>query len=146
VVGKRTDFKKGRDMGLLDMAKSMLGAQGTGNNQELLNLVTGLIGNQGAGGLGGLVQQFKDQGLHDVVSSWVGTGENLPVSPDQLQKVFGGQRMQEMAAKVGISPDALGGQLSQLLPKVVDHLTPNGTIPEHSAVESGLALLKNILK
>lgn len=132
-------------MGLLDMAKSMLGNQGTGN-QKLLNLVIGVIGNQGAGGLGGLVQKFKDQGLHDVVSSWVSTGQNLPVSPDQLQKVFGSQQMQDMAAKLGLSPDALGGQLSQLLPKVVDHLTPNGTIPEHGAVESGLALLKNILK
>ena len=76
----------------------------------------------------------------------VGIGENLPVSPDQLQKVFSSQQMQDMAAKLGMPPDALGGQLPQLLPKVVDHLTPNGTIPEHDAVESGLALLKNILK
>ena len=132
-------------MGLLDMAKSMLGNQGAGN-QELLNLVVSVIGNQGAGGLGGLVQKFKDHGLNDIVSSWVGTGQNLPVSPDQLQKIFGGQQMQDMAAKLGLSPAVLGGQLSQLLPKVVDHLTPNGTIPEHGAVEDGLALLKNILK
>lgn len=139
------DSGKGHDLGLLDMAKSVLDNQGSGN-QAMLDLVSGLIGNQSADGLGGLVQKFKDNGLHDIVSSWVGTGQNLPVSPDQLQKVFGSQQMQDMAAKLGISPDALGGQLSQLLPKVVDQLTPNGEIPEHGAVESGLALLKNFLK
>jgi uncharacterized protein YidB (DUF937 family) len=132
-------------MGLLDMAKSVLGNQGTGN-QAVVDLLSGVIGDQSTGGLGGLLQKFKDHGLHDIVSSWVGTGQNLPVSPDQIQKVLGGGMLQGMAEKLGLSSDVLSGHLSQLLPQMVDHLTPNGAVPEHSAVESGLSMLKNLLK
>jgi uncharacterized protein YidB (DUF937 family) len=131
-------------MGLLDLTKSVLGNQGTGNH-AVVELLASVIGNQSTGGLSGLVQRFEEHGLQDIVSSWVSTGQNLPVSPDQLQSVFSGGQLQGMAEKLGMSPDVLNGRLSQLLPQMVDHLTPSGTVPEHGAVESGLSMLKNLL-
>ncbi len=131
-------------MGLLDMAKSMLDDQ-PGSDHALTDMLGGIIGNQGTGGLNGLLQKFKDQGLHDVVASWVGTGQNLPISTEQLKQVLGSEQIQDMAAKLGISRDALSSKLSQLLPQVVDKLTPGGTVPEHSTIESGLAMLKSVL-
>ena len=76
------------------------------------------------GGIGGLVQQFKDKGLGDIASSWVGKGENLPISGEQLQGVLGSDVVSGMAAKFGVSQD----QIAQFLPQVVDQLTPNGEV------------------
>lgn len=127
-------------MGLLD---SVLGAalgggqgggQGGGGQADLLNMVVGMLsgGAQGAGsggGLGGLIEQFRRSGLGDVVGSWVSTGQNLPISPDQLGQVLGGEQIAGMASQLGMNPGDLLGQLSQMLPQVVDKLTPNGQVP-----------------
>jgi uncharacterized protein YidB (DUF937 family) len=131
-------------MGLLDIVGGMLGGQGGqggagagGGQAELLNMVIGMLagagqGGQGggaAGGLGALLQQFQAAGLGEQVNSWVGTGQNLPVSSAQLQSAFGGEQMSQMAEKMGLSTGDLGAQLSQMLPQVVDQLTPNGQMP-----------------
>ena len=78
------------------------------------------------GGLDGLVQSFQQKGLGDVVSSWVGTGQNLPITADQITHVLGSDAVKNMAAKAGISPDQVTSQLSTLLPGLIDKLTPNG--------------------
>lgn len=97
---------------------------------ELLQAATDLLGNQGStGGLGGLIGRFQQAGLGDVIGSWVGTGQNQPVSADQLTEVLGADRLSELAAKVGMDPDQVAGQLSDVLPGLVDHLTPHGTAP-----------------
>ncbi len=98
-----------------------------------------------SGGLAGLVQNFKDKGLGEAVASWVGTGSNLPISAAQIQQVLGNQQIQQLAAKVGISPDMVTSQLAQLLPEVIDNLTPGGTVPTHDVLEQGIGLLKNKL-
>ena len=129
-------------MGLLDIVGSALGGQGGaggagGGQAELLNMVIGMLagtgqGGQGAGaagGLGALLQQFQAAGLGEQVNSWVGTGQNLPITPDQLQSVFGNDGMSQMAEKMGLSTGDLGAQLSQLLPQAVDQLTPGGQLP-----------------
>ena len=67
--------------------------------------------NSQPGGLSGLVQQFHDKGLGGLVTSWVGTGQNLPISADQIQHVLGSEQVKELAAKAGISPDAAGSHL-----------------------------------
>jgi uncharacterized protein YidB (DUF937 family) len=132
------------NMGLLDIVGGMLGGQasgtqGAGGGQaELLNLIVGMLagagqGGQGggaAGGLGALLQQFQAAGLGEQFNSWVGTGQNMPVSPEQLQGAFGSDQMSQMAERMGLSTGDLGAQLSQMLPQVVDQLTPGGQLPE----------------
>lgn len=134
-------------MGLLDelvsKATGMLGG-GQGEGQEgLLGGVMEMLGGQG--GLGGLVQKFKDKGLGDIISSWVGTGQNLPINADQIKEGLGSETIQNLAAKVGISPDDMSSKLSELLPGVVDKLTPDGQIPEGGLLEKGLEFLKGKL-
>jgi uncharacterized protein YidB (DUF937 family) len=74
----------------------------------------------------------------------VSTGQNLPISPDQLMKVFGGDQMQQMASSVGLDTSALGGQLSQMLPQMIDMMTPNGQLPAGGA-EDAMAMLSKML-
>jgi uncharacterized protein YidB (DUF937 family) len=127
-------------MGLLD---SVLGAalggggQGGGGQADLLKMVIGMLagggqGGQGgaAGGLGGLLEQFQRSGLGEVAGSWVSTGQNLPISPDQLGQVLGGDQIAGMASQLGMNQGDLLGQLSQMLPQVIDQLTPNGQVPQ----------------
>lgn len=132
-------------MGLLDTVLGALTGGQQGQN-PMLNLIMGMLLNQKSGGLAGLLQQFQANGLGNVANSWVSTGQNMPVSADQLRNVFGTSQMQEMAAKVGLSPDAFSGQLAELLPRVVDRVTPNGAVPEQSSLEQGLSgLLQGFL-
>jgi uncharacterized protein YidB (DUF937 family) len=81
------------------------------------------------GGVKGIVDQFEKEGFGPTVRSWVGTGENLPITPEAIHKVLGNETVQQLAAKIGVSPDELAAKLSQILPVAVDKATPNGTIP-----------------
>src|SRR5258706_16483680 len=107
----------------------MGGASGGGNN-PMLDMVGQMI-NQ-AGGVQGLVAMLARGGLGQHAQSWVSTGQNLPVSPDQLSQALAGGQMgsmlQSAAARMGMSHGDMMGQLSQMLPQVVDHLTPNGQV------------------
>lgn len=144
-------------MGLLDqLVGSFLGG-GAGGSSPLLRSVLQMLGGQqgvsgipqggqpgaGAGGLGGLVQAFQQNGLGHLVDSWIGTGQNLPVSPGQVQQALGPQ-VQDLAQQHGLSADAVSQALSQLLPGLVDHLTPNGHLPQGGEGE-GLAALRSQL-
>ena len=100
-----------------------------------------LSGSEG-GGISGLAEKFAAQGLGHIVSSWIGTGQNLPVSPEQLQSVLGSEQVQAIAAKVGLSPEQVNSGLTQILPQLVDHLTPNGEVPQGDLMSKGLELLK----
>jgi uncharacterized protein YidB (DUF937 family) len=84
----------------------------------------------GLGGLAGLVEQFSRHGMGDVAKSWVGTGQNLPISPDQLGQVLGGDMVGNLSRQLGMNQGDLLGQMSQMLPQVVDQLTPKGQIPQ----------------
>ncbi len=124
-------------MGLLDgllgqVAGSLLGGgqQGGAAGGGLASVLGGLLSNDGGqGGLGGLVGKFEQAGLGNVVSSWIGSGQNLPISAEQLQNVLGSDAVSGMAAKLGINPSDALGQLSTMLPGLVDKLTPNGAAP-----------------
>lgn len=130
-------------MGLLD---SIVGSLGQGSGNPVLKLVSGLIANPNGGGLAGLLQQFQAGGLGHLADSWVGTGQNLPLSAEQLKNVLGSEQIQQMAAKAGLAPDALSGQLAELLPQWIDKLTPNGSVPDPSSLQQGLgSLLQGIL-
>jgi len=129
-------------MGLLDsVVGALAGGQGGGNN-GLVDVVMQLINNQ-PGGLGGLVQSFQQGGLGEVVNSWVSTGQNMPVSAEQLQAVLGGGQLQNIAAQLGVSPEQASGSLAELLPQVVDKLTPDGQLPQGGELlAQGMELLK----
>jgi len=121
-------------MGLLDNLENQVLGNVVGSSSN--PLATGLlqmIQNQ-PGGLQGLVQSFHDKGLGGVASSWVGTGPNAPVTSDQIHQVLGSDQVKALAAKAGISPDMAGSAIAQLLPGIVDKLTPNGQVPAHNSV------------
>ena len=124
-------------MGLLDSLVDALGqAQGqvSGHAQgqpELLNAVIGMLGNGSpVGGLAGLAAKFQQGGLGEVLQSWVSTGQNLPISADQLQSVLGPDTLAALARQFGLNAGDVAGPLSQLLPQVVDRLTPQGQMPQ----------------
>ncbi len=82
------------------------------------------------GGLQGVVSEFERNGFGATVQSWVGTGANQPISGDDMHKVIGGDLLQQLSAKTGMSVQELTQKLSQVLPQAVDKLTPNGVIPK----------------
>ena len=125
-------------MGLLD---DVLGMAGLGGNAAqspqhagTLSMIMDFINSPQVGGIAGLQKMFQEKGLGNIVSSWIGTGENLPISPDALHNVLQGGGLQDLAAKAGIDPTQLSGMFSQLLPHVVDKLTPNGQVPDAGAL------------
>jgi uncharacterized protein YidB (DUF937 family) len=132
-------------MGLLDelvsKVSSMLG-HNEGEQSGLLEAVMQMLDNKGSGGLGGLVQSFQEKGLGGIMSSWIGTGENQPISADQINQVLGSDTIQNIAAKAGIAPEEMSGKLAEFLPGVIDKLTPDGTIPEGGLLEKGMEFLK----
>ncbi|MCX7276938.1 MAG: YidB family protein [Burkholderiales bacterium] len=108
------------------------------SNPQLIQAVTGMLGNNSQlGGLGGLVEKFQQAGLGDVVGSWIGSGQNQPISADQLSSVLGSDALSGLAAKLGVDPSEAAGQLAQVLPGLVDHLTPAGQAPQEGLGDSG---------
>lgn len=108
------------------------------SNPQLLQAVTGMLGNDSEhGGLAGIVQKFQQAGLGDMVGSWVGTGQNQPVSGEQITNVLGSDALSGLAQKLGVSPDDAAGQLSNILPGLIDHLTPQGQAPEGGLGNAG---------
>jgi uncharacterized protein YidB (DUF937 family) len=81
------------------------------------------------GGIRGVVAQLESTGLGDQVKSWVGTGQNLPVSGPQIQQALSGGTLAELAAKFGIPAEQVSGFLAQHLPKAIDEATPSGRLP-----------------
>lgn len=136
-------------MSLLDMAGQLLGGQkGGAANQSALTAVLDMVNNH-PGGLPGLISAFEQNGLGGVVSSWVSPNTpNQSISGDQVQNVIGGTQLQELATKLGVPPAAASGVVAQLLPSIVDHLTPNGQVPANGSnlMEMGEGLLRSFLK
>ena len=137
-------------MGFLsDLAAKLTGGAGaatpaTGGN-PLVNGVLQMLSDPNTGGLQGLVQKFHDKGLGTIVSSWVGTGANQAISPDQLTHALGADRVQQLAQAAGKPAGSVASELSALLPMMVDKLTPTGAVPGGSALAQGLAALRGSL-
>ena len=132
-------------MGLLDnLQNEASGKTLGGGSSPLVSGILQMIQNQ-PGGLQGLLQTFRDKGMGGLVSSWVGLGANSPISADQIQQALGGDQVKTLAASAGISLDGAGSAIAQLLPALVDKLTPNGSVPDHSNVlEMASSMLKNL--
>ena len=118
-------------MGLLDsIAGAVMGKLG-GTEGGMAQIALDMFNQHG--GLNGVLDKLKTSGLGDQVASWVGTGENQAVSPDQITSALGSSQIAELAAKFGISPDVLSSQLAQHLPDVINKLTPHGEVPADSS-------------
>lgn len=131
-------------MGLLDsivgqVSGALGGAPGAGQaHPGLLDVVTTLLSGAQGGGLAGLAQQFEQQGLGHLVQSWIGTGENLAITPDQVQSVLGEAHIQAVAQKLGLSTTDVANQLAGLLPHAVDAATPGGAPAQGSLLTEAL--------
>ena len=102
---------------------------GGGGLGGILGQILGGGGGSGGGGLGDLLDQFQRAGYGEQARSWVGTGQNQPISPDDLGQVFGQGGISEIARRAGLTEEQTSAGLSQLLPEVVDRVTPQGEVP-----------------
>jgi uncharacterized protein YidB (DUF937 family) len=164
-------------MGLLDglLGAAMGGGQAQNPQGALLNAVLGMLSNgggqggsgglgsvlggmmgggQAAGGggmdaLGGLLGMLKQGGLAEHADSWVSTGQNLPVSADQIMAALGkgdgGGILGQLAQQAGMSHEDAAGGLSQMLPDIIDKLTPGGSVPQ-GGIQDALGALSGLLK
>ncbi|MFM9834936.1 MAG: YidB family protein [Methylophilaceae bacterium] len=117
-------------MGLLDsIAGAVMGKLG-GTEGGMAQIALDMFNQHG--GLNGVLDKLKSGGLGDQVASWVSTGENQAVSADQITSALGSSQIADLAAKFGITPEVLSGQLAQHLPDVINKLTPHGEVPADS--------------
>lgn len=136
-------------MGLLDqMAGQLIGSLGSQKQDAvpqgaLLEGLMGLIDRDG--GVPALLQKLQESGLSDQVSSWISTGENQPVSGDQMKAALGDDQIQELANQSGIEPAHVSTGLAQLIPQIIDQLTPGGSVPQNELLTQGLNLLRGKL-
>jgi uncharacterized protein YidB (DUF937 family) len=118
--------------GLGGLLGGLLGGQqgGGAGMAALIPLVTGMLANGSQqGGLGGLMEKFQQAGMGDQMASWVGKGENLPINADQISSVLGSGAIGDIASKLGVGQGEAGGMLAQVLPGLIDKLTPDGQAP-----------------
>jgi len=115
--------------GLLGNVLSQLGTGGTAGTSQsaLVNAALQLI--QQNGGLSGLLARFQQAGLGAHADSWVSTGQNMPISADQLQQVLGSGQLGQIASSLNMSHQDTAGGLASVLPQLIDRLTPQGQVP-----------------
>ncbi len=119
---------------------------GGGGQSQLASLLPGLLGASGGlGGLSGLLGMLDGAGAGDAGRSWVSNGKNMKLSPDVLKQVLGSDKLNQIAAQAGVSPNRAAAGLSKLLPEAVDKLTPNGELPADDELEGNLSQIPQLL-
>ena len=132
-------------MGMLDgiLGSALSGMLGSGGQQQspMMQLALQLL--QQNGGVGGILDKFRQAGYADHADSWQGTGQNLPISGSALQEVLGSGAIGQIAQQLGLSHGEAAGGLAQMLPQIVDKFTPQGQVPDNDndIVAQALALL-----
>lgn len=119
-------------MGLMDSIKQQAGHQaGQAGNDTLVSGVLSMFsGNSAGGSIGSLVETFRQKGLAGVAESWVSTGRNIPISPDQVEQVLGNDRVQQLCDNFHVSPEIVKKVLAEHLPSAIDRMTPDGRLPQ----------------
>jgi uncharacterized protein YidB (DUF937 family) len=142
-------------MGMLDdlLGRQLGGlAESAMKNPQVIAAIVSLLSSRdasvgGSSGLAGLVQAFQGKGMGDLMSSWISTGPNPPISERQITDVLGADVLSQFAGKAGVPQGEAGGLLASLLPAVIDQLTPQGRVPESNDLESALGgLLSGLMK
>lgn len=142
-------------MALLPVVLGMLANRGGGSPQAgpgpggggggLGDLIGSMLGGGGAaggaGGLGDLLRRFEQAGFGEQAQSWVGTGQNLPVSPDVIGQIFGSGALSQIARQAGLTEQETSAGLSQMLPDVVDRFTPDGQVPNLDQLSASVEAL-----
>ena len=133
-----------------DLLGNVLGGQSGDVSQDqgssVAEAVRNMLNDSSLGGIEGLPQQSQQSGLGDIFRSWISTGENLPVSAEQLTQVLGGGQVEQLSQQAGLSASQGSSVLAQLLPLLIDRLTPDGKVPQQSQLaEAGVNLLKRLL-
>ena len=131
-------------MGLLDgLVGGLMGNQQQGGGNPLLQMALQMLANKGngaGGGLGGLIDSFQNAGMGDQLKSWIGTGENLPISAEQLTEALGSDKIRDIANQLGLSHGEVSGGLADMLPQLIDKVTPNGQVPDnHNLLQDALS-------
>ena len=114
-------------------------------DNSVVTSIIGLINDPQSGGLTGLVEKISAGGLNEQVKSWVSTGQNLPVTGNQIQAALGSSVIQDIASKVGIDSNDITNTLARLLPLVIDKLTPNGQVSSDNTLQTVLTGLSSLL-
>ena len=132
-------------MGLLDgLLQNVLGASAEQGQGSMIQAALQVL--QQNGGLPGILSKFEHGGMADHVGSWVGTGANMPINGAQLQEILGSGSIGEIAQRLGMSHGDASSGLAQVLPNLIDKLTPTGQIPaDHGdIVERARAMLEKM--
>jgi uncharacterized protein YidB (DUF937 family) len=122
-------------MGILDSLENSAAFKGALGQLEAAVVpvvLSEVLGNGSQGGLNAIVAKLQHAGFGDQVKSWIGNGQNLPITAEQLQQVLGSDTVKQLAARFNIPVDQLSKVLAQQLPKAVDHASPDGKLP-HTA-------------
>ena len=131
-------------MGMLDgLMGSLMGGQQAGGTNPLLQIAMQMLANKGdtgGAGLGGLMNSLQNAGMGEQLKSWIGTGENMPISGDQLTSALGSDKIADIAGKLGMPDSAVSGGLASMLPQIIDKLSPNGQLPDnHNMLQDALS-------
>jgi uncharacterized protein YidB (DUF937 family) len=131
-------------MGLLDgLLGSLMGGQQQSGSNPLLQIAMQMLANKndaGGGGIGGLINSFQNAGMGDQLKSWIGTGANMPISADQLTSALGSDKIRDIASQLGMSHGEVSGGLADMLPQIIDKLSPNGQLPDnHNMLQDALS-------
>jgi uncharacterized protein YidB (DUF937 family) len=129
---------------ILKMGKELLGDK-IGNADGIMEALSGLTDGEGLD-MGGIVEKLKQGGLGDQVSSWLGDGDNAPVSADQLTNALGADKMGEMASKLGMDSGSAAETLSQAMPGLMDKLSSGGNLLESAGSGNPLDMAKDLFK
>ncbi len=129
-------------MGFLDNITAKLGGQ-NGEEGGLASLQRMFASN---GGLSGMTSKLSNSGMGKQVQSWIGTGENQPVTGQQMQQAMDPNELHSMAEQAGMSDEEASEQLAQAVPQMVNQATPEGQIPQQDPFAKGLDSLKRMLK
>ena len=134
-------------MGFMDQLKGMLSGQPgeAGAQADMLGDLLKLVNDPQSGGLAGLIQKFNEKGLGDLMSSWISTGKNLPISADQIKNALGSDTIKDLAAKFNLGEHDASKSLADLLPQLIDKLTPDGSVPNQDKLSQGIDMIRKKL-
>ena len=129
-----------------ELKKMVVGQEGeTGGQSSMLDNLLEMLNDQKSGGITGLIQKFNEKGLGDHMSSWISTGENLPVSADQIKDALGSDKIKELASKLNLGEHETSKSLADMLPHLINKLTPDGSVPHQDRLSQGIEMLKEKL-